>query len=401
MKNKEVLIFNELNNIYFNKFNINDSEKNNYKKKNFVHVLSPGRVNIIGEHTDYNYGLALTMAINKYKYMIGVKNDTNFVNIYDNGLKQFYSFNIGKILYDDKVNWPNYIKGIVNEYIKNNYIISGFDLVIDSNLLSEAGVSSSAAILAGTAKILEEIFNLEVSLRNTMEYCKNAENMFVGINNGSLDHFSVLFGKEKNAIFLNFKDLSYDYIPLNLKNFLFLIIDSKEARNLINTDYNKRRQECNDALRILKEDINIISLSDISLDLLSSLEKKIDANLFKRVRHIVTENLRVIKAIEYLKNGDNVSLGKLLFESHVSLRDDYKVSTEKLDYIFDTANNLDGVYGLRLMGAGFGGSLISLVSRNKVKQIIEELSNLYFQKYKIIPGFIKCKTSDGTKIVES
>jgi galactokinase len=392
-------LFSKLENIYFKKLSIDAASKINYRGKNFVHVLSPGRVNIIGEHTDYNYGLALTMAINKYKYMIGVKNDTNFVNIYDNGLKQSYSFDIDKILYDDDVNWANYIKGVVNEYIKNNYTVSGFDLVIDSNLLSESGVSSSAAILAGIAKILEGIFDLEVSLRNTMEYCKNAENMFVGINNGSLDHFSVLFGKEKNAIFLDFKDLSYDYIPFNLKNFLFLIIDSREARNLINTDYNKRRQECNDALRILKEDINIISLSDVSLDLLLSLGKKMDKNLFKRVKHIVTENSRVKKAIEYLKNGDNVSLGRLLFESHVSLRDDYEVSTERLDYIFDAANDLDGVYGLRLMGAGFGGSLISLVNRNKANQIIEELSNLYYQKYKIFPGFIKCKTSDGTKIV--
>ena len=160
MKYKEVLLFKKLQNIYFDKFN-NNLNKNNFKNKNFIFVSSPGRVNIIGEHTDYNYGLALTVAIDKYKYLVGVRNGKDFVNIYDNGLKQFFTFKLDKIKYDKNLIWTNYIKGVVNEYIKNNYEIFGFDLVIDSNLLSESGVSSSAAILAGVARILKGLFGFE------------------------------------------------------------------------------------------------------------------------------------------------------------------------------------------------------------------------------------------------
>lgn len=395
--NKNILLLKKLQKVHYEKFN---SGLNKNNSKNTTFVLSPGRVNIIGEHTDYNHGLSLTIAIDKYKYLFGVKNNTNIVNIYDNGFKQHYSFELEKIEYDKKVIWANYIKGIVNEYIKNNHKISGFDLIIDSNLLSESGVSSSAAILAGVSRIINKLFHLKIILEEEIKYCWNAENNFIGVNNGALDHFSVLYGKERNAVLIDFKDLSYKYIPFNLKDCIFLIIDSKETRNLINTDYNKRRQECRNALRILKEYIDIESLSDVDLETIQKLEHRIDTKLLKRVKHIVTENIRVRKAIECLKYNDLEKLGRLLSESHVSLRDNYRVSTEKLDFIFNAVNSLSGVYGIRLMGAGFGGSLISLVNKNMIDQIIEDLSDIYYKKYKIFPGFIKCKTSNGTEVVD-
>jgi len=369
------------------------------KEEGLVNILSPGRINIIGEHTDYNLGLSLPMAINKYKFFSGIKNNTDKVEIYDIGYDQYYDFRLDDIGYNENVKWSNYIKGVVKQYVDNNNEISGFSMIIDSNLISGSGISSSAAILAGVAIILEGIFNLNNPKEKILEYCHSAENDFVGVENGYLDHFAVLYGKRDNAIFLNFKNLDYEYIPLNLKSYLFLIIDSKEERFLPATDYNKRRKECNDAFNVIKnitKNKTLSSLSDIDLNLLEDLKGKLPLNLFKRVKHVVTENSRVIKAKKYFKEGDMKSLGEILLKSHRSLKDDYEVSTEKLDYLVKRSIAIDGVLGTRLMGAGFGGCVISLVDKRKVENIKNKLTEDYYGKFKLTPAFVKCESSDGT-----
>jgi len=230
-------IFKKQDTIFLKKFiGNNQNRKRQYARSGLINILSPGRVNIIGEHTDYNSGLAIPLAINKYKFFTGLRNGTGNVEIYDNTYKEYHSFSLDNILYDENNKWTNYIKGVVKEYVDNNYNISGFSMIVDSNLLSGAGVSSSAAILIGTARIIEEIFNLEVEKMDTMNYCHDAENNFVGIDNGILDHFSVLFGKKDHAIYLDFDSLNWEYVPFDLKENLILIIDSKEERYLPGTD---------------------------------------------------------------------------------------------------------------------------------------------------------------------
>lgn len=393
--------FEKLNNFFLKMFVKNkQNKKNTPERKDLINILSPGRVNIIGEHTDYNLGLSITTAINKYNFITGCKNNTDLVEVFSKYLNDSYKFSINDINFDKDSNWVNYIKGVLKEYIQHGYKIGGFNLAIDSNLPIGAGISSSASLEVGVARFIEELFNLKVDKKDTVLYCNNAEKNFVGVNVGLMDQFSVAFGKENNVIYLNFKDLSYEYIPFDLEDNLILIIDSKEERNLANTEYNKRRQECNEAVQLIcgiVKNKNINSLSDVNLDMLYKLENKMPEKLLKRAKHVVTENNRVLLSKEYLLKGDIEKLGKVLFESHDSLRYDYEVSTEKLDYLVDEMHKTRGVFGGRLMGAGFGGSIISIVKKSEVEGITGTVGEKFLKKFNISPDFIDCLFSDGTK----
>src|SRR4030066_1100313 len=373
--------FRELKDLFFKIFIEGNREKEDaFRKKGLVNILSPGRVNIIGEHTDYNLGLSINSAINKYIFIAGYKNETDHVEVFSRHLNDSNDFALRDIKFDKKTHWVNYIKGVLKEYIQQGFKISGFNIIIDSNLPVGAGVSSSASLEVGVAKFIEELFNLKIDKIDTVKLCNSAENNFVGVNCGLMDQFSVTFGKESHVIYLNFKDLSYEYIPFDLEDNLILIINSKEERNLADTGYNKRREECNEAVRLISgiiKDKSINSLSDVNLEILCKLENKMPGKLLKRAKHVVTENNRVLLSKEYLLKGDIEKLGKVLFESHDSLRYDYEVSTEKLDYLVYEMKKIKGVYGARLMGAGFGGSIISIVK----KIAIDNITNIIGEKF--------------------
>ena len=396
--------FKKINDSFINKFVKGNHKKEiNFKKKDLVNILSPGRVNIIGEHTDYNLGLSINAAINKYIFITGYENKKDYVEVFSKYLDDSSKFSLDDITFDKTTHWINYMKGVLKEYIQNGYKIGGFSMVVDSNLPIGAGISSSASLEVGVAKFIEELFNLKVDRKQTVVYCNSAENNFVGVNCGFMDQFSVAYGKKNHVIYLNFKDLSYEYIPFDLEDNLILIINSKEERNLANTEYNKRRKECTDAVQLISRIVknkNIRSLSDVSLDLLCELENKIPEKLFRRVKHVVTENNRVLLSKEYLLKGDVEKLGKVLFESHNSLRYDYEVSTEKLDYLVDKMSKIKGVYGARLMGAGFGGSVISIVKKSKIDSIADIIGGKFFKKFNVSPNFIECLPSEGTRRVK-
>ena len=390
--------------IFLKKFIVGNKKKEKFYKKNrAINILSPGRVNIIGEHTDYNLGFSIPIAVDKYIALTGKANDSGMVEVYSEYFDSFYKFPLSDITFDKNVKWVNYLKGVLQEYIQGGYEISGFSVVIGGNLPMGVGMSSSAALEVGVAKFLEELFNLKISKEETIKYCNSAENNFVGVSCGFLDQFAVTYGKENSAIFLNFKDLSYERIPFDLKDNVILIVDSKEERNLSSTEYNKRRDECREAVEMissLAEAKNIYSLSDVSLDLLHKLKEKLPAKLFKRARHVVTENSRVLLSKEYLMKGDIEKLGLVLLESHNSLKNDYEVSTERLDFLVDELTKIKGVYGARLMGAGFGGSITSIVRGDRVSSIIDVVGNKFFKEFVVVPDFIECLPSDGAKRVE-
>jgi len=396
--------FRELKDLFFERFAESHQEKEDaFEKKDLVNILSPGRVNIIGEHTDYNLGLSINAAINKYIFIAGCENKTDYVEVFSKHLNDSNKFLLGDITFDKNAHWINYIKGVLKEYIQHGHKIGGFSMVVDGNLPIGAGISSSASLEVGVAKFIEELFNLKIDKRETVEYCNRAENSFVGVNCGLMDQFSVAYGKKNYVIYLNFKDLSYEYIPFSLEDNLVLIINTKEERNLANTGYNKRRKECNDAVRLIAgivKNKNIKSLSDISLNLLYELEDKMDEKLFKRAKHFVTENNRVLLSKEYLLKGDIEKLGRVLFESHNSLRYDYEVSTEKLDYLVDEMSKIKGIYGGRLMGAGFGGSAISIVKKSEIDSITDIMGDKFLKKFNVSPEFIECSFSDGARRVK-
>ena len=354
-KSETNIFFKRLQDLLFEKFIKGNKERENaFKKENLINILSPGRVNIIGEHTDYNLGFSINTAINKYIFIAGYENKTDYVEVFSRYLNDSNKFSLEDITFDKNTHWINYIKGVLNEYIQHGYKIGGFNIVVDSKLPIGAGVGSSASLEVGIAKFVEELFNLKVDRKEMVKYCNSAENNFVRVNCGLMDQFSVAYGKENYVIYLNFKDLSYEYIPFDFEDNLILIVNSKEERNLANTEYNKRRQECNDAVRLISRIVknkNIKFLSDIGLDSLYELENKIPEKLFKRVKHVVTENNRVLLSKGYLLKDDIEKLGQVLFEPHKNLRYDYEVSTEKLDYLVDEMSKIKGVYGGRLMGA--------------------------------------------------
>ena len=396
--------FKKLHGIFLNVFmKSNKDKKYTFKKKDLINILSPGRVNIIGEHTDYNLGLSINTAINKYIFITGFKNEKDYVEVFSNNLNDSNKFSLDNITFDKNTGWVNYIKGVLKEYIQHGHKIGGFNIAVDSNLPIGAGISSSASLEAGAATFVEELFNFKVDKKDKVKFCNSAENNFVGVNCGLMDQFSVIYGKENYVIYLNFKDLSYEYIPFDLKEKLILIIDSKEERNLADTEYNKRRKECNDAVKLISEitkDKSIKSLSDVSLSLMPELKNNIPEKLFKRIRHVVTENNRVLLSKKYLLEGSVEKLGQILFESHNSLKYDYEVSTEKLDYLVDEMSKIKGVYGGRLMGAGFGGSIISIIDRDKINIIKNIISSKFNKRFNIVPDFIECLFSDGARKVE-
>ncbi len=396
--------FEKLHDLFFKKFVKGDrGRENTFKRENLINILSPGRVNIIGEHTDYNLGFSIPIAVDKYIALTGRANDSGIVEIYSEYFDSFYKFPLSNITFDKNVKWANYLKGVLQEYIQGGYEISGFSMVIGGNLPMGVGMSSSAALEVGVAKFLKELFNLKISREEIIKYCNSAENNFVGVSCGFLDQFAVTYGKENSAIFLNFKDLSYKYIPFDLKDNIILIIDSKEERNLSSTEYNKRRDECREAVEMISSMIKnkkIYSLSDINLNLLYKLKEKLADKLFKRARHVITENNRVLFSKGYLIKSDIEKLGLMLLESHNSLKCDYEVSTEKLDFLVDEITKARGVYGARLMGAGFGGSIISIIKGDKVNGVIDMISKKFFKKFAVTPNFIECLPSDGTKRVK-
>lgn len=398
------IFFKKQHNLFFEKFIRGNREKENtFKRENLINILSPGRVNIIGEHTDYNLGFSIPIAVNKYIALTGKANDSDIVEVYSEYFDSFYRFPLSDITFDKNVKWVNYLKGVIREYIQGGYEISGFSMSIGGNLPMGTGMSSSAALEVGIAKFLEELFNLKISREEIIKYCNSAENNFVGVSCGFLDQFTVVYGEEGNAIFLNFKDLSYKYIPFDLKDNIILIIDSKEERNLSSTEYNKRRDECREAVKIISsiaKNKNIYSLSDIDLDLLCRLKEKLSDRLFKRARHVITENKRVLLSRGYLIKGNIEKLGLILLESHNSLKYDYEVSTEKLDFLIDEIAMIKGVHGARLMGAGFGGSVISIVKKDKIDSIVDIIGSNFFKKFAVTPNFIECLPSDGTKRVK-
>jgi len=397
------IFFKKLQDSFIEKFIRNKKEKKYIPKSDsFVNILSPGRVNIIGEHTDYNLGLAISTAINKYIFLTGLRGNSENIEVYSKYFNDYYKFLLSDITLDKNILWVNYIKGVLKEYIQNNYKLGGFSVFIDSNLPIGAGISSSAALEVGIAKFIEELFNLAVDRKETVKYCHSAENNFVGTKCGLLDQLSAVYGKENYAIFINFKDLSYEYIPFDLKDNLILIIDSKEERKLSNTEYNKRRMECSNATKIiasLVKNRDISSLADIDLNLLYKSKGNLPEKLFRRAKHVINENNRVLLSKDCLLRGDIKKLGLILLESHNSLRYDYEVSTEKLNFLVDEVAKIRGVHGARLMGAGFGGSVISIVNRNRINDIIDILGKKFFKNFGIIPNFIEALTSEGTRRV--
>ena len=362
--------------------------------------FSPGRVNLIGEHTDYNGGHVFPCALTLGTYGAARKREDNKIHFYSMNLD---SFDVVEASLDDltnkkEYNWANYPLGVVWAFKeKGHTITSGFDMVIWGNIPNGSGLSSSASLEVLTGVILTDLFEIkDLSMTDLALIGQYSENNFNGCNCGIMDQFAVAMGKKDHAIFLDTSDFSYEYAPCVLDGAKIVITNSKVKHSLVDSAYNDRRNECAAALKALQSELDIQALGDLTPEEFEAHKSLIkDEIQLQRAKHAVYENQRTIDAVTALKAGDIESFGKLMNQSHISLRDDYDVSCEEIDILVDLAWKIPGVLGSRITGGGFGGCTVSIVKNESVDTFIETIGKTYLEKVGHEAEFYTVDIGDG------
>lgn len=345
--------------------------------------FAPGRVNLIGEHTDYNGGHVFPCALSMGIACAARKRNDRSLRLYslnfpDGGI-------VGASL-DDLTpvgGWIDYVKAVIAAFISRGYPVDrGMDMVFSGNLPDGAGLSSSAAMEVLTGTVLRELFGFDIAPREIALIGQYAENRFIGVNCGIMDQFASALGREGYAILLDTDTLEYAFAPIPSEKAAIVLIDSGVKHSLASSAYNDRRRECETALRQLSGVTRISSLCALSPEEWEKYSDAVtDPTVKKRAHHAVTENARVMEAVEALNAGDLVRFGRLMTASHISLRDDYEVSCEELDLLVDAALKIDGVYGARMTGGGFGGCTVNLVSRDRADDFVRKMTDFYEKSF--------------------
>ncbi|MFC1726023.1 galactokinase [candidate division KSB1 bacterium] len=381
--------------------NINLIFREIFGKKSSINAKAPGRANIIGEHTDYNGGFVLPIGIDRNIYTAASKNNENNVNVYSYDFQNKVSFNIDNLQYDNQNRWSNYLKGVINEFKIAGYRVSGFNMVFGGDIPVAAGLSSSAAVELATAITIKKLFNLKIDKIELAKLCQKAENNFVGVKCGIMDQFTSSLAITDQAILLDCKTLQYKYIPFILSDFIIVLCNTNKKRELVDSEYNRRKKECESGVRFFKK-INpgIEFLRDVDLNMFESNQFRLPENVRKRCEHVIYENERVLKTVESLKTDAIPDIGVLLFKSHNSLKNLYEVSCKELDIMVNIAARIDGCIGSRMMGAGFGGCTINLVKKHCIEEFSYKIKTKYRKKTKIDPDIYICKTENGAEIIK-
>ena len=365
--------------------------------------FAPGRVNLIGEHTDYNGGHVFPCALTIGTYAVARKRKDSILRFYSMNFENFgiMEASIENLNYKKEDNWTNYPKGVIWTMLKKGYQIeSGMDILIYGNIPNASGLSSSASLEVLTGFILKNIFGLEVSLKELALISQFAENNFNGVNCGIMDQFAVAMGKKNHAIFLDTADLSYEYAPLDLGDAKIVIMNTNKKRGLGDSKYNERRSQCESALADLQKVISIKALGELSEEEFEAHKGAIkDSVECKRAKHAVYENQRTIKAVAALKNKDLTLFGQLMNASHVSLQYDYEVTGVELDTVAEAAWKQEGVIGARMTGAGFGGCAVSIVREAAIEAFIKNVGEEYKNKIGYEADFYVVEIGDGPVVL--
>lgn len=363
-------------------------------------LRSPGRVNIIGEHTDYNMGFVLPGAIDKAIYFaISPRNDNN-CKLYAYDINESHEFSIDKIEKSEK-NWPNYLMGIVDQLNKNGYKINGFNCVFGGDIPIGAGLSSSAAIEAGLAYALNYIFDLKIDKLDLVKLSQKSENEFVGVKCGIMDQYINIFGEENKVLKIDCRSLEYEYIPFEFKNISIVLFNTGVSHSLASSEYNQRRKECKEGVQIIQKDFpDVQSLRDVSLEMIYDYKNKMPEKIFNRCKYVVEENNRLLKACDALKKKDLPTVGNLMYQTHEGLSKDYEVSCEELDFLVELTKNDDRIFGARMMGGGFGGCTINLIERNDVNDICNLFAEKYKRKFGIELKYYITSINKGTSFIK-
>lgn len=367
--------------------------------------FAPGRINLIGEHTDYNGGHVFPASISFGTYALVNKRDDKKIRFYsmnfpDSGILES---TLDDLSYKDEDKWSNFPKGMVKFFKESGYKIeSGIDILYYGNIPNGAGLSSSASIEMVTGVALEGLFNLNIDRIDMIKLGQRVENDYIGVNSGIMDQFAIGMGKEDNAIHLNTQTLSYQYAPLKLGDYVIAIINTNKQRTLAGSKYNERRTQCERALQDLQEKLEIDSLGDLTPTQFEEHKMLIkDETNRKRAKHAIYENQRTIDALEKLKDNDLVTFGKLMNQSHESLQYDYEVTGKELDTIVATAWEQEGVIGARMTGAGFGGCAIAIVHQDHVDDFKLNINQVYQDAVGYEASFYIAEIGDGAKEINS
>ena len=374
-----------------------------YKYEGEVKVFfSPGRVNLIGEHTDYNGGFVFPCALDFGTYAVAVKRKDNIFRMYSKNFENLgiIEFSLDRLINEPQDDWANYPKGVIKTFLEAGFNInSGFDVLFYGNIPNGAGLSSSASIELATSVILKDLFNLDVDMVSMVKLSQKAENKFIGVNCGIMDQFAIGMGKKDNAILLDCNTLNYQYAPVVLNGASIVIANTNKKRGLADSKYNERRGSCEAAVKVLNENgIDIKYLGELSVERFNEIKHLItDEEQLKRATHAVTENERTKVAVEKLNAGDIEAFGQLMNQSHISLRDDYEVTGFELDSLVEAAWEAEGVIGARMTGAGFGGCTVSIVKDEFIESFKKSVGEKYTAKTGLVADFYVAKIGDGSR----
>jgi galactokinase len=366
--------------------------------------FAPGRINLIGEHTDYNGGHVFPCAITYGTYAVAKKRDDNVVRLYSVNFpnKEVIEFDLTQLDYDKQHNWANYPKGMIRYIKEAGYDIpTGFECVIEGNIPNGAGLSSSASIELLTGVLLDGLYKLGIPRLDMIKLGKRVENEFIGVNSGIMDQFAIGMGKKDAGILLDCQTLNFQYAPIKLEGYKILIMNTNKRRELADSKYNERRGECEQALAQLQQRLPIEALGQLTEAEFEENQTLVpNETVRKRAKHAVYENVRTLKALEELRAGNLEAFGQLMNQSHISLRDDYEVTGVELDSLVETAWKQPGVIGARMTGAGFGGCAIAIVENEQVDSFIAKVGAAYQDKIGYPADFYVASIGDGAKEIQ-
>lgn len=361
--------------------------------------FAPGRVNLIGEHTDYNGGHVFPCALTIGTYFIARQREDRVLRFYSTNFESIgiIESSLDNLVWSKEADWTNYPMGVMWAFGEKGYkITNGFDILLCGNIPNGSGLSSSASVEVGTGVLLRDMYGFDVSMIDIALIGQYSENNFNKVNCGIMDQFAIAMGKKDHAIFLDTADLSYEYAPIVLKDAKIVIACSNKKRGLGDSKYNERRAECEEALAELQTVVDIKSLGELDEAQFEQYRSAIKSEVRqRRAKHAVYENQRTIKAVAALKAGDIEEFGKLMIASHDSLRDDYEVTGKELDTLVASALKQDGVIGSRMTGAGFGGCTVSIVKNDNIDAFIENVGKEYKDTIGYAADFYVVEVGDG------
>lgn len=374
--------------------------KNLIQEKSLL-VFSPGRINLIGEFTDYNMGFVLPAAIDKGIYFVITPRSDNIIHLHSVDFEATYETTVDALLPSAASSWPNYILGVVEQFKLAGVTLNGFDAAVAGNIPVGAGLSSSAAVECAVAMALNEMTNAGLDKLRLVQMAQRAENNYVGVQCGIMDQFASMFGKPGLAIKIDCRSLEYEYVPISMDGLRILLLDTNVKHSHGSSEYNVRRKQCEDGVLLIQRHQPAIKhLRDADLAMLERLVAPVDNTLFRRCKFIVEENARVVQAAEALKKGHLKSFGALMFASHAGLQHDFEASCAELDFLVSCVKNNEAVTGARMMGGGFGGCTINLVEEKSVDAIIQLAAAAYEKTFgKNLTAYV-AKVEAGTTILK-